>query len=77
MVNKVEKWKTQKLRSELIQSELLVERLRGRLCGGNHDWVEMESHYIYSTGIGGPGTEVNVAYTKVCNKCELMVRGTE
>jgi len=60
----------QELNATIIHQEALVERLRARLCGGEHSFVVTETFHRYDhDAVDLLGTN----YRKVCIKCELVV----
>ena len=68
----IKPWQMQQLKVVIMQKELLIERLRARLCGENHQWVETASEFEYSTSPGGFVTEVDIVNRKVCTVCEKI-----
>ena len=67
MMSKLER---QKYDATIIAQQALIQRLRIKLCGDKHTYIIMDKHFIYGTGVGGPGTEVEIKETSVCTVCE-------
>jgi len=61
----IKPWEMQQLRVVIMQKELLVERLRAKLCGEKHAWVETGSEYFMLHE-----DTVEIRYTRICTKCE-------
>ena len=64
MLSKLEK---QRLESTIIHKDALIERLRARLCGEDHDWIKTSTEWLY-----GANGDVDTIERRVCRRCEKV-----